>query len=66
MDVTSIQSINGTNYISINDDGNVIHKYYAPFLPSKNHEDVSSGSKYDSDNWGVRRNKNVILDFIIK
>ena len=30
-DATSIQSINGTNYISMNDDENLIHKYYAPF-----------------------------------
>ena len=44
MDVTSIQSINGTNDISMNDDENVIHKYYAPFLPSKNHEYISSVS----------------------
>ena len=32
-DITSIQSINGTNYISMKDDKKVIHKYYAPFLP---------------------------------
>ena len=47
-DVTSIQSINRTNDISINYDENMIHKYYAPFLPSKNHEDVSYGSEYNS------------------
>ena len=47
MDVTSIQYINGTNDISINDDANYIHKYYAPFLPSKNNEYVSSRSEYD-------------------
>ena len=40
---TSIKYINGTNKISMNDDESFIHKYYAPFLPSKNHEDVSSG-----------------------
>ena len=44
---TSIQSINGTYGISINDDENFIHNYYAPFLPSKNHEDLSSISEYD-------------------
>ena len=42
--MTSINSINATNYISINDDDNFNHKYYEPFLSSKNHEDVSSGS----------------------
>ena len=31
MDVTSIHSINETNDISMNDDDNYIHKYYAPF-----------------------------------
>ena len=35
LDVKYIQSINGTNYISMNDDANFIHKYYAPFLPSE-------------------------------
>ena len=43
MDVTSIHSINAINDISIKDDDNFIHKYYAPFLSSKNHEDVFSG-----------------------
>ena len=32
---TSIQSNNGTNGIYINDDENVIHKYYAPVFQSK-------------------------------
>ena len=32
----------------MNDDDNFIHEYYATFL-SKNHEDVSSVSEYDSD-----------------
>ena len=41
-DVASIHSINGTNDISMNDDDNFIHKYYAPFLSSNNHEDVFS------------------------
>ena len=40
--ITSIQSINGNNYISMNDDENFIHKYYTPFLPSNKNEDVSS------------------------
>ena len=48
MDVTSIHYINATNEISMNYDDNYIHKYYAPFLSSNNHEDVSSGSEYDS------------------
>ena len=30
-DFTSIHSVNETNDISINDDENVIQKYYAPF-----------------------------------
>ena len=30
------------------DDEHVIHKYYAPFLPPKNHEGVYSGSDYYS------------------
>ena len=34
-DVTSIQSISVTDDISMNDDENFIHKYYAPFLPLK-------------------------------
>ena len=46
-DVTSIHSINATNYISINYDENSIHKYYAPCLSSKNNEGVSSGSECD-------------------
>ena len=41
VDVISIHSINGTNDIYMNDDENFIHKYYAPFLPSKNNEDIS-------------------------
>ena len=40
---TSIHYNNANNDISINDDDNFINKYYAPFLSSKNHEDVSSG-----------------------
>ena len=44
-DVIYIHSINATNDIFMNDDENFIHKYYAPFLSSKNHEDVSSGSE---------------------
>ena len=45
MDATSNEIFNnGTNYIFMNDDESFIHKYYLPFLPSKNHEDVSSGS----------------------
>ena len=35
-DVTIINSINATNYISMNYDDNFINKYYAPFLPLKN------------------------------
>ena len=32
----------------MNDNENDIHKYYAPFLSSNNHEDVFSGTEYDS------------------
>ena len=32
----------------MNDDDNYMHKYYATFLSSNNHEDVSSRSEYDS------------------
>ena len=63
--VTSIQSINGTNDISMNDDKCFIHKYNAPFLPSKKNEDVSSRSEYESSKLIVRRNKNIILDYEI-
>ena len=47
-DVTSIKSINVTNYIAMNDNENFIHKYYVLFLPSNNNEYVYSGSEYDS------------------
>ena len=43
-DITSINSINATNDISMNDDDNYIHKYYTILLQSKNHEVVSSGT----------------------
>ena len=42
--MTSVHPINTTNDISMNDDEHFIHKYYAPFLSSKNNEYVSSGS----------------------
>ena len=64
-DVTSIQYINVTNDISMNDDENYIPKYSAQFLPSKNHEDVSSGSEYDPAKRRVRHNKNIILDLLL-
>ena len=64
-DVTSIHSINETNDISMNDDDNFIHKYYAPFLSSKNHEDVSSGSEYDSAKRIFCLNKTIILDLLL-
>ena len=41
-DATSIHYINATNDISIKDYDNFIHKYYAPFLSSDNHLDISS------------------------
>ena len=44
---------------------NYIHKYYALFLLSKNHKDVSSGSEYDSAKKRVSRQKNNILDLLL-
>ena len=43
----------------MNDDENFIHKYYAPFLQSKNNEDVSFRSEYDSAKRRVRRNRKI-------
>ena len=43
-DITYIHSINSTNNVSMNEDDKYNYKYYAPFLSSKNHEDVSSSS----------------------
>ena len=62
--MTSIHSVNANNYISMNYDDNFIHKYYAPFLSSKNNEDVSSVSEYDSEKRRVHYNKNLILDLL--
>ena len=47
VDAASIQSINETNHVYMNDIEIFINKYYAPFLPSKNNEDVSLGAEYD-------------------
>ena len=49
----------------MNDDDNYMHKYYATFLSSKNHEDVSSGSEYDSVKLGFFCNKNIILNLLL-
>ena len=49
----------------MNYDEHFIHKYYAPFLPSNNHEDISSGSQYDSEKRRVRCNKRIILDLLL-
>ena len=59
-----IHYISATNDISINDDYNAIPKYYAQFLSSENHKDVSSGSVYDSAKRNVYINKNIILDLL--
>ena len=45
MDVTCIHSTNETNGISMNDDDNYFHKYYAQFLSSNIHEYVSTGTE---------------------
>ena len=50
----------------MNDDDNFIHKYYAPFLPSNNNEDVSYGSIYYSAKRTVRCHKKIILDLLLK
>ena len=42
MGVTSIHSTTETSDISMNDNGNVIHTYYASFLSSNHPVDVSS------------------------
>ena len=57
VDVTSIHSINVNKSISMNNDEHFIHKYYAPFLSSKNHEDVSYRSEYDSSKRKFRNHK---------
>ena len=44
VDFTSIHSINKTNDTSTNDDGKEIHKYYAPFVLSKDNKYVSFGT----------------------
>ena len=49
----------------MNDDDSFIHKNYALFLSSKNHEDVSSGSEYDSVKRRVRHNKKFILYLLL-
>ena len=65
MDVTSIQYMNATNGIAMDDNENFIHKYYASFLPSNNNEYVSSGSEYDLAKRRVSRNKNIIMDLLL-
>ena len=49
----------------MNDDDKFIHKYYAPFLSSKNHSDVSSGSEYDSAKRRFFCHKNIILYLLL-
>ena len=39
-----MHSINAINEISMKDEDKFIHKYYIPFLSSKNHEDVDTVS----------------------
>ena len=43
----------------MNDNENYIHKYYAPFLLSKNHEDLYFVSEYDSAKQIIFPQKNV-------
>ena len=61
-DVISTHSMNETNNIYMNDDEKYIYKYSVLFLLSKNHEDVSSGSEYDSAKRRFFHRKNIVLD----
>ena len=63
MDAASFDSINENNDRSMNDDDNFFQTYYAPFFLSKNHEDLSSGSEYDSEKQTFCSHKNIILSF---
>ena len=60
-DITWIHYIKATTDISMNEDEHFIHKYYAPFVLSKNHEDVFSGLVYDSAQWTVCHHKTLFL-----
>ena len=44
VDVTNIHSTNETNIISMNDDVNIFHKYYTPFLFRNKQEYLSTGT----------------------
>ena len=33
----------------MNDDVNILHKYYSPFLSPNKYEDVSTGTEYDTE-----------------
>ena len=50
----------------MNDEKNYIHKYYAQFLSSNNHSYVYSGSEYYSEKRRICRQKNIILDLLLK
>ena len=43
----------------------VFHKYYALFLSPDNHQDVSTGTEYDSAKRGVCRHKCIILNLLL-
>ena len=49
----------------MNDDDKFIHKYYAPFPSSNNHENVYSGSDYNSEKRKFCRHKNITLDLLL-
>ena len=65
-DATSICSISSTYDISMNYDEKFIDKYYAQFILSKNHEDVSSRSEYDSAKIIVHCHKSIIFSLLSK
>ena len=44
VDVAYIHYINASNDLSMNYDDNYVHKYYAPFVSSTNHQGVFSGT----------------------
>ena len=50
----------------MNDDGNVAHKYFAPFLSSNTQENVSTGTEFESAKFRVCHHKNMIMDLLLK
>ena len=57
---TCIHYRNETNDRNNNNDDNILHKYYAPFLSSKDQEDISTVTEYNSAKHRCCMNKNGI------